>query len=197
MPAWIPIAYTAFLAVLVPVYWRWHGPGNFLWFSDLALFTVGAALWLESPFLASLAAVSVLPLEAAWLVDFVVRLATRRRFIGLAEYMFDATRPRALRALSLFHVPLPVLIVWLAARLGYDDRALWAATLLTWAVIPATFLLTRPERNVNWVRGPGRAQTWMAPWAWVALLLLALPIAVHLPTHLLLRALLPPASGSA
>src|SRR6266699_236026 len=63
LPLWVKVAHTLFVAVLVPVYWRRYGPGNFLWFSDLALFGALAALWLESPLLASMQAVSVSLLE--------------------------------------------------------------------------------------------------------------------------------------
>ena len=48
IPLWIKIAYTLFICVLVPVYWVQYGPGNFLWFSDIALFVTAAALWLET-----------------------------------------------------------------------------------------------------------------------------------------------------
>src|SRR5260370_33967266 len=59
IPLLLKLVVTMFVAVLVPIYWRYYGPGNFLWFSDLALFLTLAALWLESPLLASTQAVSV------------------------------------------------------------------------------------------------------------------------------------------
>jgi hypothetical protein len=193
MPVWVQVAYAVFLAVLVPLYWWRYGPGNFLWFSDVALFLAGVSLYTGEPLPASMAAVAVLALEVAWNVDFFGRLLTGRRFIGLADYMFD-DRPLWLRALSLFHVPLPVLIVWLVHRLGYDPRALLAQTLLACVVLPATYLLTRKERNVNWVHGLGpKPQTALPPLAFLALLMVSLPLAVYVPTHFLLKALFPPA----
>jgi len=42
----VKIIYTLFVCILVPVYWRYYGPANFLWFSDLALLLTWAALWL-------------------------------------------------------------------------------------------------------------------------------------------------------
>ncbi|TIQ61536.1 MAG: hypothetical protein E5X64_42290, partial [Mesorhizobium sp.] len=47
-PLWITLPYTLFVAVLTPVYWLRYGPGNFLWFSDIALFAVLIALWTGS-----------------------------------------------------------------------------------------------------------------------------------------------------
>src|SRR6266571_6116529 len=54
IPLWIKLPYTAFLAVLIPFYWRTYGPVNFLWFCDVALLVTLPALWLESPFLSSM-----------------------------------------------------------------------------------------------------------------------------------------------
>ena len=34
IPLWLKLAYTAFMAVLVPVYLRNYGPTNFLYFCD-------------------------------------------------------------------------------------------------------------------------------------------------------------------
>src|SRR5436190_20997191 len=62
IPLWLKIAYTLFLCVLVPAYWRLAdaGPRNFLWFSDIALLATGVALWLENGLIVSTMAVGVL-----------------------------------------------------------------------------------------------------------------------------------------
>ena len=52
LPLPFKLAYTAFMAVLVPVYWYYYGPTNFLYFCDAALFITLVGLWLESPLLA-------------------------------------------------------------------------------------------------------------------------------------------------
>jgi hypothetical protein len=38
VPAWLKWVFTAFMAVLVPVYWANYGPTNFLYFCDASLF---------------------------------------------------------------------------------------------------------------------------------------------------------------
>src|SRR5919106_881963 len=60
IPRWVKVAHTSFVLVLVPVYWRQYGPGNFLWFSDVALLTAVPALWLEHRLFASAQAVAIL-----------------------------------------------------------------------------------------------------------------------------------------
>jgi hypothetical protein len=190
MPLWLKISYTLFICILVPVYWKQYGPGNFLWFSDIALFVTAASLWLESSLLASMMALSVVVLESIWIIDFLIGLIIGSSGIGLSAYMFDSKIPLSIRALSLFHIVLPVLLLWLLYRLGYDRRALFAQTLLAWIVLPASYLLTKPSDNVNWVYGlGGGTQKWMPAPLYLVLLMIAFPLVLYLSTHLLLRKL--------
>ncbi|HET9854974.1 MAG TPA: membrane-associated protein [Methylomirabilota bacterium] len=180
----IKIGYTIFLLVLVPVYWVHYGPRNFLWFSDIALLTTGVTLWVESPLLASMMMLAVLLPEIAWNLDFFGRLLTGRTMLGMSAYMFDGRTPGYLRALSLFHVPLPIGLVWLVTQLGYDRRAWLYQSLLALIVLPVSYWLTEPRENVNWVHGLGRTQTALAPWAYLTLLILAFALVLYLPPHL-------------
>src|SRR5690606_23338793 len=100
VPLWLKVAYTGFMAVLVPVYWFYYGPANFLYFSDLALFFVLAAIWLESPLLASMPAVGTLATQVLWIADFIA-VSMGGELTGMTRYMFDAAYPLHLRALSL------------------------------------------------------------------------------------------------
>jgi hypothetical protein len=197
VPLWLKVGCTLFVAVLVPVYGWYYGPANFLWFSDLALFLALAALWLEDPLPAGMGTLSVGLLELLWLTDFLARLLFGVSPPGLAEYMFDPKIPLPVRGLSLFHVPLPLLLFWLTWRLGYDPRALPAQTVLAWVVLLACHFFTRPSENINWVFGPGsRPQTALPSGLYLALVLAFFPVCVYLPAHLLLRAVCPPARAS-
>ncbi|MGE5524625.1 MAG: hypothetical protein ACM3SS_12995 [Rhodospirillaceae bacterium] len=189
MELWIKVAYTAFVAVVVPVYWRHYGWRNFLWFSDIALFGTCAALWLESPLLVSMMAVAVLLPELLWNVSFFSRLLFGVRATDLAGYMFDPRKPLFLRALSLFHVVLPPLMLWMLDRLGYDPCAPLLQSAVAWVVLPLTYAVLRPgDENVNWVRGFGKPQQWVKPRTYVALLMLGFPVCVYWPTHWVLKA---------
>jgi hypothetical protein len=187
-PLWLKLTYSVFVAVTVAVYYVKYGPGNFLWFSDVALIVTVPALWLENGLLASMMALAVLLPEVLWNLEFFLRACTGIRLTGLTDYMFDRSKPLYLRALSLFHVALPPLLLWMVARLGYDAHALAAQTLLTWVLLPATYGLTKPADNINWVYGFGAtARTRLPPHAHVALLMVAVPLIVYWPTHLLLQ----------
>ena len=187
IPISLKISYTLFVCLLVPIYWRQYGLVNFLWFSDIALLVLVPALWLESPLLISMMALAVVLPELAWNVDYFFRLATGVSLIGLTSYMFDATIPPFIRGLSLFHVALPVILIWMLSLLGYDDRALLWQTLVAAAVLPLSYFLSNPRENVNWVYGLGeKPQTKVPAPLFVLFLMLLFPVGVYLPTHLLL-----------
>jgi hypothetical protein len=190
LPLWAKIAYTIFLAIIVPAYWVKNGLANFLWFSDIALLVTGAALWLESSLLASAMAVGVFLPESLWNVSYFGRLLTGARVSTIADYMFDARKSRFMRGLSLLmHVVMPIALVWMLAQLGYDSRALLVQTVLAWVVLPVTYAVTDPEKNINWVFGLGHpARRWFSPRIYLLALMLGFALLVYVPTHLLLRA---------
>ena len=188
IPIWLKIAYTIFVTVLMPIYWRQYGPANFLWFSDIALLLAVPALWLENSLLVSMAALSVLLLELVWNIDFWFRLATGKTLIALSAYMFDPKIPLFIRGLSLFHVILPLIIVWLLYRLGYDPRAWFWQTLVAILVLPLSYFVSNPAENINWVYGFGeKPQTTLPPLAFLAFLMLGFPVVIYLPMHFLLN----------
>jgi hypothetical protein len=183
------VLFTVLVAVVVPVYLVKYGPANFLWFSDIGLLGIAAALWLEHRLLGSMMALAVLFPETLWLLSFLTgAIAKGRGVTTLATYMFDSHIPLFLRLLSgAFHVALPPGALWLVYRYGYDDHALVAQTLLAWLVLPATLWLAPPAKNINWVRGFGHPPRRAIPLALhFGLVMLAYPLLVYLPTHWLL-----------
>src|SRR5262249_26377679 len=146
IPLFVKLAYTAFLAVLVPYYVNYHGAANFLWICNIALFATLAALWLENRFLASMALVAVLLPSLIWQADFLARLTTGHFLTRWTHYMFREDVPLEIRALSLYHIWFPFLLLWVVWRLGYDGRGWIAMTLVTWVVLPICFFFTDPAR---------------------------------------------------
>src|SRR4029453_4355975 len=156
IPLDLKVGYTLFFCALVPIYWRQYGPANFLWFSDIALLALVPALWLENALLASMMAVSVVFFEALWNIDFFFLLATGKSLIGLSAYMFDPRIPLFIRGLSGFHIVLPLLLLWMLHRLGYDQRAFVWQAIVALVVLPLSYLVSNPQENVNWVYGFGQ-----------------------------------------
>jgi hypothetical protein len=183
------VLFTVLVAVVVPVYLVKYGATNFLWFSDIGLLGLCAALWLEHRLLGSMMALAVLLPEAFWLASFITgAIAKGRGTTTLATYMFDTRISLFMRALSgAFHFALPPAALWLVYRYGYDDRALVAQSVLAWVVLPATLWLAPPEKNVNWVRGLGHPPRRRLPLpVHFGLVMLAFPLLIYLPTHWLL-----------
>lgn len=192
IPLSFKLAYTAFVLMILVIWLKHYGWRNLLWFSDIALLGAVPALWLESAPLASILTVAVLVPELLWNVDLLLRLVLRRRVIGLTEYMFERERPRMLRLLSLFHVPLPAVLLWMLWDYGYAaDVALPGAMLLAAIVLPASRVFGSAEANINWTYGPGVVQQRFGPAAYVAGLYAAFVLLLFLPTDRLLRHFLP------
>lgn len=151
----VKIAWALVLLVVVPVYAVKHGYSNFLWLSDIALLAGFVAAWRESARLNSALLVAVLLFEIGWLLDFAVGLIRDgSTLFGLVDYMFDAGISLFVRSLSLFHVPLPFVLLWMAWRLGYDARAFHDWIFAGWVVLALSFVFSNPQQNVNWVFGP-------------------------------------------
>jgi hypothetical protein len=197
IPISLKLAYTAFVAVLVPYYWITYGPTNFLYFCDVALLLTLVAVWKESALPASVAAVGIIVPQIFWQVDFLGTLLGVPQ-LGMTAYMFDPGIPLFARSLSFFHFWLPLLLVWLVWRLGYDRRALLVWTVAAWGLmLICYFALPAPPApagdpnlpvNVNYVYGMDDAapQQWLPPLAYLALLMVALPLLAYVPTHLAL-----------
>src|ERR1700689_510738 len=143
IPLAAKISVTAFLAVLVPVYLHTYGAANFLWFCDAALIFTVAGMWLENSLLISMCAVGILLPQCLWLADFGVNLLGFH-FLNLTGYMFDNKLPMVTRVLSFFHGWLPLLLVWLLVRLGYDKRALSAWTVMAAGLVFGCYFFTPP-----------------------------------------------------
>ncbi len=195
VPIALKLAFTAFCAALIPTYLVHYGPTNFLYFCDEAMLLTLVGIWTGTPLLVSMAAVGILVPQVAWTVDFVAT-AAGHPLLGLTAYMFDARWPLFLRVLSSFHGWLPLLLLFLVGRLGYDRRALPYWTIVATASIAVSFIWMPPPSplagtmpvNIDYVWGLSDAapQTLMPAWAWVLMLTVGLPLLSNLPAHLVL-----------
>ena len=166
-----------------PIYWRQYGAQNFLFFCDVGNVIIALALWSESALLFSWQAVSLLIFQSLFTIDLVAAWSGRH-WIGGTEFMFDPHLPLRVRALSLFHVVTPVVLLGAVRQLGYDPRGWKWATLACWILVPINYFW-RPEHNVNWARGIFFIQQQAMPgWVYLMAYLLLVPAVVYYPTHL-------------
>jgi hypothetical protein len=187
VPLWLKVLWTVWVIFWAPVFWRQYGAQNLLYFCDLGNFFIAAALWMESPLLFSWQACGLLLFQSLYTIDLLGATISGKHVIGGTEYMFDATVPLFVRLLSLFHVATPPLLLWAIRRLGYDSGGWKYQTLTTWVVVPINYMW-RPERDVNWARGPFSYQQHVVPgWLYLVAYLIFVPLLVYWPTHLMLR----------
>lgn len=196
IPLWLKIGWTLWVVVWAACYWRGYGPQNYLWFCNIANFSIAAGLWLESRLVFSWQAVSVALVQMLWSVDLAGRLITGVHLIGGSEYMFRESIPLGLRLLSLYHFAEPPLLFWAIRRLGYDRRGWLCQCATAWVILPVSYLFG-PTLDINWVWGPfDKAQTLMPPLAYLAVCLAAYPLLLYLPSHLALARVFSRASSA-
>jgi hypothetical protein len=181
------------MAVWFPAYWHAWGGANFLHLCDLAVILTGIGLWTTNGLLLSSQALSSLLVGFAWALDALWKIIVKHHLIGGTEYLFDARVALWIRLLSLFHVVLPPLLLWVLCRTGYDRRA-WG---LQSGIALLAFVLSRftnPAANINFAfRDPFWHRAWGPGPVHVALSVLFMALVVYLPTHLVLSRLYAPA----
>ena len=199
VPFAVKLLYSAFVAIVVPLYWVTYTAWNFLYFCDVALLVTAVAIWIESPLLVSTQAVAIVAMQTLWVIDLLCRVVGGVEITGVTSYMLDNNIPWLLRGLSLFHAWLPFLLLWLLSRLGYDRRALaiQSAAAIVILLISYYFAPAPPPPaeapthavNINYVYGftDKKAQTLVAPWLWLLALMAVHIFAFYVPTHLVLR----------
>lgn len=190
VPAWLKAGFTAWLSVLIYCDWTFYGPWIQLWFCNVGNIILAVALWRESRLLFSWQAISLLVVDAFFTIDFVGRWVLGFHPIGGTEYMFDAAHyPLHMRLLPLFHLVIPVLLIWGIRRFGYDRRALALQVTTMWVLLLISYFFAPPEMDINYVLGPfEKQQTYMAPGLYLLVCMLVCPLILSVPPHLLLSA---------
>jgi len=191
IPLWLKVSWTLWVVVWAPIYLSRYGPRNFLWYCDLGNFLIMIGLWAESPVVLSWQACSVLLVQILFTIDLGVRAVCGVHPIGGTGYMFNddgSNLPLGLRLLSLFHVVTPPVLVWCLKQVRYDRRGLYCQVATDWVVLPICWLGWSEQVNLNWVWGPFDRPQYVVQPAWLYLLvcMLAYPLLLSLPVHLVL-----------
>ncbi|HUO35163.1 MAG TPA: hypothetical protein VMU43_09230 [Candidatus Acidoferrum sp.] len=181
-----------FLLLWAPIYWHFWGPANFIFLCDIAVILGCLGLASGNPLLISSQAVSILPTSAFWTLDVVWHILFGGHIFSGAEYMFDPQYPLWLRLISLFHIALPLALLWALGRTGYDRRAFQLQCVVAILALLAA-RAAAPARNINFAfRDPfWNRQLGPAP-LHLALIFLATALVLYLPVHLVLQKLLAP-----
>jgi hypothetical protein len=189
IPGWLRWVALLWLVVWFPAYWHAWGAKNFLQMCDIAVILTCVALWTKSDLLISSQAISSLFVCIAWALDAGWKLILGHHLIGGTEYLFDESKPLWIRLLSLYHLVLPALLLWLLYRMGYDRRG-WA---LQSAIAVPVFIASRyasPQKNMNFaLADPFFRRQWGPAPVHLLVIWLFMVFVVYMPTHSLLRKL--------
>jgi hypothetical protein len=206
LPSWLRWSYTAFMAVMVPVYLYMYGPTNFLYFCDTCLVIGFIAVWTESPLLASIPAVGIIGPQTLWAISFFAEFLHVKvpLFSGLTEYMFDSSVSLWLRGLSLYHLWLPFVAGFMVWKLGYHKHSFWWWWAICWTLLFICYFTTSPPPappgsltpvNIDFIYGFGSTaidttipiiNKTLTVNQWFVGLLFGVPLVTALPVHLLL-----------
>ncbi len=181
------------LAVWFPTYavvWGW---ANFVQLCDLSVFLTVAGVWTGSALLLSSQAVGSLVLNSIWVLDVAARLLTGHHLIGGTEYMWDARYPLWVRLLSLYHVAVPVVLLWAVRRTGYHPRGWLLQAAISVPVLIASRLLD-PAKNLNFAHvDPILHISFRPAPLHLAIILICLIAVIYWPTHQILLRIFSPA----
>ncbi len=178
---------SALLALWIPVMLDEYGVENTLWLCEIGNILLLPAIWTESALLVSALLVGLMLVDLAWSVDLLMALLTGSHPFGATYNMFDTEIPMLVRIGSLYHLVVPVLLVFAVRRLGFDRRGILLQTAITAGTLTMSFLWTSPSSNVNWVWGPGftTPQNTFSPVAYLFFCMVAYPVLLYLPVHVI------------
>jgi len=177
----------AWLLLWLPIYHDAYGAWHFLQLCNLGLLVGIVGVLLGNRVLLSSQAVACVVIALLWLADVGSRLVSGQHLHGGTAYMWDSAIPVAARALSLYHLGFPVLMLYCLRHTGYDRRGFVLQCVLAAAAIAIGLVLAPAAHNLNYAFAwPGAATPHTDPLlrsmlAWAMLIVL-----FYLPAHLLL-----------
>jgi len=190
IPLAAQIGFTLWMLFWVPVVLTTQGPQNFWWLCNLAQFILLYSVWTSDRLLISSQAGTVVVVGVAWTIDFAGALVTGSSPFGITTYMFNPDLPIALRATSTYHIWLPVFVVWLCRRQGYDARGFRLQCMIGTAAIVGSWMFGEPMRNLNYTIAPfGIEQVWLPQAIYIPVLCVATALLLYLPGHFIVKAL--------
>ncbi len=174
------------LLFYLPTYASAYGVAHFLQLCDLTLllscigFLTGSRLLLDAQTL------SAPGIGLLWLFDVTRTALTGYTLHGGTDYLWDTSIPILARALSTFHLFLPVLLLIGLHRWGYDRRALVLQSLIAGAAIAVSTTGFPGQANLNYVQyWPGGGRMTGVPGAQALTTWFLLCGCIYAPSHLL------------
>ena len=179
------------LAVWLPVNvyaWGWQ---NMMHFCDIGAIIACIGIWKQDSLLVSSQTIGALFVGVLWILVIAWRLAAGQHLFGGTEYMWDTHYALWIRLMSTFHIWLPLLLLWVMRKIGYDRRALALQSVIA-AVLLVFSRYLPPSLNMNYAfRDPLLHRAWGPAPVQLAVILAGTVVLLYRPTHVLLRWMYP------
>ena len=182
----VKVASLAWLVVWMPLRAAAYPAASWLSFCAFGAVLLVIGIVTENRLLVSWQAVSLLIGQLIYSADAIARWAGAATGPGGTSYLFDERTPVAVRSLSLFHLVLPLVIVYAVRRLGYDRRALGLQLATAALVLPLSFLSGAANINLVWA---GAGASTHAPYVHLVAAFVAFPLICYVPAHVLCAAI--------
>jgi len=179
----------AWLLIYIPAYFMAYGGWHFLQLCNLGVLISCAGILSANSLLISSQAVATPVIGIFWLVDFLARLITGRFIHAGTAYMWDTSIPLLVRVLSLYHIVLPLLLIYCLRKAAYDKRGFAVQAGIAMLVMLASLFAFSESENLNYVyHWPGGRILFGQPYLHVLISFLLL-ILVYWPSHYLLKSI--------
>jgi hypothetical protein len=177
------------LAAYVPAYAYAYGGWHFLQLCNLSLLLSCLGALMRNRLLLSAQALGAPVIGLLWIADLAHLAATGRYWHAGTAYLWDERIPEIARMLSVYHLVLPMVLIFALRRFGYDRRALLLQTAISCAAFAVSWWWLRDVENLNYVNAwpGGRVLFADTPGAHAFVTWSLLCAVVYVPTHWLWR----------
>jgi hypothetical protein len=179
---WINIFLIFFLATQIIVYSS-YSIESYLWLCKINLFLTIFGILFKNKLLISMAFVGGLARFSIWNLSFIINLFTNYNLFNVTAYIFSLGTSLTIKIISLYHIFLPIILIFFLKKIGYDSRAFIFSTILYWFVIIITYFFTIKSNNINFVFCASTYNWSISDQQWVIFLLIFEPILFILPVH--------------
>lgn len=126
-----------------------HKPEWLLWYSSAGLLFSAIAILTRNSFLLTSMFCALFVIESIWSIGFFSLLIFHKSLYGMVEYAFSPAFPRKDFYIGLYHVLIPISLLWGVAANKINKYGWLGATLYAGILATATYIFSNPSENIN------------------------------------------------
>jgi hypothetical protein len=175
------------------------GYGELLWFCNIAVFLTGIGLFFKNKLIITAEFVGIVVYHIGWHIDFWSFLLFGKMPFLSTAYMFSNDVGTVEKGLSFFqHSFLAPVLFWALLKTGISKFGWIAQAIQTLIIFIATYFMTHPYQNINWIFGNGFSGLSPArnnPIVYYTMMAVVPPLLIYLPLNALSVKALPAIGG--